>query len=381
VRARVVPGQAFRSFVASVGLTYLAGAMSVSLEGVHRWLWERFPNGAHVWVSDPGWSELPAGRDGRLASGVVVAACIAAAVVPWLLMFWPTRAREVEEGDGEVRIGPTRIAACDVTGASVAPDGRGASVAIGRGDTATFLELDRIEDARRLLGTLGRRFPTDGRVAHRLPRGSAVFVQAIFAAIAILFAGFAAATLGAWQWEMLEVPLGAAPAFFVLTLPLVILRGGKPIPVAWDRATELNPTRALDRSPLERHIRRHLEGRLREDPDAPRVRVDLLQRGGGESSKAWLARIDALRSADAYRGESLPKDVLFEIVADEKLAIDVRVAAARLLSRRDGESAEAIARGIEAEEVRTRLLAVLADDEASAAADALEAVGPLFKTG
>lgn len=73
--------------------------------------------------------------------------------------------------------------------------------------------------------------------------------------------------------------------------------------------------------------------------------------------------------------------MLFEVVADEKLAIDVRVAAARLLARRDGESASAITAGIGDAEVKTRIDAVLATDSADDDDDALDAVGPLFKTG
>jgi hypothetical protein len=109
------------------------------------------------------------------------------------------------------------------------------------------------------------------------------------------------------------------------------------------------------------------------------VRIDLLERGDRDT-KAWLAHVDALQKGDAYRGDSLPKDALFEVVANDKLTIDVRVAAGRLLARRDGESGRAITKDVTAGEVKTRIAAVLEGD-ADTAADTLDVVGPLFKTG
>lgn len=97
MRARIVHRGPFRSFVASVVLTYAAGALFVALPAVHRW--------------------------------VVLGAFVFAAVVPWLLMFARPGAKSVDEREGEVRIGSTTLRARDVTGASVAPDGHGARIA------------------------------------------------------------------------------------------------------------------------------------------------------------------------------------------------------------------------------------------------------------
>jgi hypothetical protein len=378
VRARIVRSQPWRSFVTAVALTYASGALFAALPWFDEWL------RGYAWDNRLTYAlEHAIDTDAMI---VVLVGFLLAAIVPWLVMFWRPRARDVEALPGrDVRLGATTFRRSEVTGLSVAPDGRGVSVAIGRGHRTTFVEVDRMEDAKRFAGALGKRFPIDGALRHRLPRGSFVVVQALFTGIDVLYALllFAIVASSGWidatfSYDVMPAFLAGGGALTALTILLVVLRVRRPIALSWDASRATEPARKLDASPLERHVARHLASRLTADPDAPRVRIDLLERRG-EPTEVWLTRVDGLKKADAYRGDAFPKDVLWDLVGDEKLGVDARVAAGRLLAVRDREARDGIEAAVHDQEVRARIAAVLDDVPAEEAAEKLDAVGPLFR--
>lgn len=94
-----------------------------------------------------------------------------------------------------------------------------------------------------------------------------------------------------------------------------------------------------------------------------------LGRRSGETSREWLARIDAMAAAPAaaYRGGSLTREQMANALEDTDLPIDVRVAAARVLGRDPSERRLRVAPVVAAEhDARVRLrieTATQGDDE------------------
>lgn len=300
------------------------------------------------------------------------AALVLAAIVPFSVLLWRPRARPCEIDEGVVRVGRHVFRAESVTGFSVAPDGHGVSVAIGSGAQTTFLEVDTMNDARLIATALKKRFPADGELHLTLPRQSPSVVVTLFSvcalALAVMlppYASFRDALAPFWG-GMIEL------AFLLAFLAIGRMRN--PMKLRWGTAAQVEPARALDRSPIERHVQRHAQARLTAPPAAPRVRVDLLAQGG-DSVADWLARVDRLDRAGGYRGEAAPTELLFETVRDDNAPVDVRLAAARLLKVRDGEDRIRIADAVTDADIRARILAVTDDDPEGA----LDAVGPLFR--
>lgn len=94
-----------------------------------------------------------------------------------------------------------------------------------------------------------------------------------------------------------------------------------------------------------------------------------LGRRSGETSREWLARIDAMASAPAaaYRGGTLTREQIGNALEDTDLPVDVRVAAARILGRDPDERRVRVAPVLAAEHdahVRVRIAAAEGSDEA-----------------
>ncbi len=94
-----------------------------------------------------------------------------------------------------------------------------------------------------------------------------------------------------------------------------------------------------------------------------------LGRRSGETSREWLARIDAMAAAPAvaYRGGTLTREQIANALEDTDLPIDVRVAAARMLGRDPEERRLRVAPVIAAEHderVRVRIAAAEGSDDA-----------------
>ncbi|MBX3229202.1 MAG: hypothetical protein KIT84_18730 [Labilithrix sp.] len=209
-----------------------------------------------------------------------------------------------------------------------------------------------------------------------LPRQSPVLAVAMFSLVAVVYALLF--PLYYYASDARIEGLWFIGGFLSLLLAvLVVLRTRAPMELRWGVTRAMGAARRLDRSPIERHVRRHLKERLTVAPAPPRVRVDLFARRD-ESVTAWLGRIDALDRGEGYRGESAPRELLFETVADAHAPIDVRLAAARVLRVRDRESPERIAGATSDEDVRVRIAAVTVDDATAAAAE-LEEVGSMFR--
>lgn len=95
-----------------------------------------------------------------------------------------------------------------------------------------------------------------------------------------------------------------------------------------------------------------------------------LGRRSGETSREWLARVDAMAAAPAaaYRGGSLTREQIANALEDTDLPVDVRVAAARVLGQDPEERRLRVAPVVAAEHdarVRVRIeTATAGDDEA-----------------
>lgn len=299
-------------------------------------------------------------------------AFVASALLPFILLY-----RGGVEWT-EVSLERGRFEGREVTGFSVAPDGTAFSVAVGTksagGATTTFLEVDTLDDARRIASAIGARFPLDGSLQLTLAKRSLLLALGMFAFVDVALASLV----------RLFAERHATGAFAICGTMLAILlaflvREGMrdAMRVSWGTTTRIQASRALEPTPIERHVRRHREAMLTEDPAPPRVRVELLSRGNAPL-RAWLARLDGLERVGSYRGEHTPREVLYETVNDTVADIDVRLGAARLLRVRDGEDSAHILEGIGDADVRDRMSAITIDD-ASEAAAALEEIGPLFR--
>lgn len=368
MRARVIQRRHVKTIASSIVGFY--GAMAVSIGAVPG-LW--MPS--DVWLlgraaEDAAWGHaLAVARICAIGSSV---ALVIAAIAPYFVLAWRPRASECTIAEGHVKVGIHSFHADAVTGFSVAPDGHGVSVALGIGDQTTFLEVDTMNDARLIATALKKRFPADGELRLTLPSQSPSLVVAMFSFVALVLAGLLPFFTG--FSEGLIMIWSNTITLTVLLAILVIMRTRKPMKLSWGTATQIEPTRTLDRSPIERHVRRHERARLTAPPVAPRVRVDLLAQGN-DSVGEWLKRIDALDRAGGYRGENAPSELLFETVKDDHAPIDVRLAAARLLKVRDNEDRMRIADTVTDADIRARILAVTDEHPEAALAE----VGPLFR--
>lgn len=306
-------------------------------------------------------------------SYVLVAALIVlSAIAPWLAVRRRGRAVHVRCADGVVLAGTHRIAAGEVSALSVVAAARGKSVAIGRGKTTVFLEVERAEDAARIAETLGVTQPPRGEISATEPTRMLAFPQLVLSVVALVFAPFyyVAAT---GSYPMLA-GIDAKALFGVggvlaaeLAMILLVVR----------RVARGNAVAVL-RSAWDAHVALHRAGASGGGAvDAPSAVIGSLARGD-EEVRAWLARLDALPAdPHAYRGDAMKRDVLWDTLGDVTAAVDARMGAARVLRQRYGERADALVRVVADPDVRVRVEAALeAHDDAERQ---LETLGPLFR--
>lgn len=321
-----------------------------------------------TWVPQGHWGEHDIWARAHALAGISVVATslclVLTALVPLVVLFRRERTRTLSFPEAAA------------TGLSVAADGTGFSVAVAHGDDARILQVDSLEDARRVATEVKARFPAQGDIRLTLPRQSPFLAVAMFSLVALVLAAlvpmFQSFHGGLEALALLSVPI------VVLLAMLVVLRVRQPLKLHWGAAGNASLPRSLDRSPIERQVAKHMANRLTSDPAPPRIRVDLFGRGD-DTVAAWLARLDAMPSGSGYRGEGASRELLYETVNDPNAAIDVRLAAGRLLRVREREERARIVEEVKDEEVRARLEAVTLDDAAEAEA-ALDAVGPMFRT-
>jgi hypothetical protein len=274
-----------------------------------------------------------------------------------------------------VRAGALAIASDDATAVSVAQGARGQSVAVAHGTKLTFFEVERAEDAARIVETLGGA-PRLGEPPLRHVSRVLAVPQALVTFAALLCAPlyYVAAAHGLSYFFTVEPKL-----FFGLggviaaELSLVLLAIRQLVPhhaVALGRGGAWDAHAAIHRA-------QQAEGEeTRARSDAP-ARVANLARGD-EQVGAWLARLDALPSEQhAYRGDAMKKDVLWETLGDDGAPVDARMGAARVLRRRYGEEELALVRIVEDPDVRVRVAAALEEHED--AERRIEMLGPLFR--
>ena len=320
--------------------------------------------------------------------GLVALLIALAGVGPWLAR--PSRGRTVVVRceEGLVHAGALTLRAGDVTALHVAAAARGQSVAIARGRSVVFLEVERADEAQRIAASLNVPIAPMGAVVRPSSRAFAV-VQLLVTVVTIVFAAlYLAATQRPWtvgpeydEWPAKALfgvgGVVAAGIGFALLVARRVLPGhaltlGRG---AWDAHV------ALQRRQADEAVRTE-EGRLalpeaEEEARSEPIRVANLGRGD-EPIGAWLARLDAIPSeSHAYRGDALKKDVLWDMLGDDGAPVDARMAAARVLQRRYGAAEEALVRVVEDREVRVRVEAAL--EEHDDAEEHLERLGPLFR--
>ena len=268
--------------------------------------------------------------------------------------------------------GKIRIAAAEVTALSVVTAKRGHSIAVSRGKKTSFIEVERAEDAARIVETLGVREPPFGEMPAVVPTRILAFPQLVLSVVATLFAPFyylaAVGGYAALPWMDGKALFGVG-GVVAAELAMVVLA------VRWLASGHAV---ALVRGAWDAHVMLHRARAGENDrPAATPATLGALARGDEEVS-AWLARLDALPAEQhAYRGDAMKKDVLWETLGDDAATVDARMGAARVLMRRYGEEEGAIVRVVDDPDVRVRVEAML--EEHDDAERHLASLGPLFR--
>lgn len=313
-------------------------------------------------------------------------------VGPWLAWTRRGRAMSVQCGPGVVRAGELSIQADQVTALHIASGVRGRSVAIARGSSVVFLEVERADEALRIAEALEVPGAPFGELGVRNASRALAAVQALVTVVAVVSAPlyFAAAMHGfdlvAGISGKALFGVGGVVASWV-ALALLVVRRLLPAQAiamgssAWDAHVALHRRHAAEaevdavRPDEERRTQaaEREEAQARAEP----IRVANLGRGD-EPVGAWLARLDAIpRESHAYRGDAMKKDVLWETLGDAGAPVDARMAAARVLRRRHAEPERALLRVVAEPDVRVRVEAAL--EEHDEAEEHIERLGPLFR--
>lgn len=290
---------------------------------------------------------------------VVMVGLLVAAILPWVLVRGRNRAAAVRLGDGTVRVGTTTVT--HVTAASLAPDGDGVSVALQTPEDVVFLELDSIADARRVFRAARARFPRFGTPEHVLPHRDPAFPLRVCSL---------ACFVSAFTWGIAYfIPAFTPEALCLLALgtlaagTLSALRARPLDVVEIRRSTRAWPYRAW--TTFGRHLEKHVMAGLEDDVPVANATAERLARGD-EDIASWLQRVDALQET-GYREAAPPRADLEALLVDPMSSLDIKLAAARLLKRREGEPAQEILARIADDEVRARVHVVLEDDVDDAA--------------
>lgn len=313
---------------------------------------------------------------------------------PWLAWHRRGRTTSVTCEPGVVRAGDLTIHAAEVTALRIAVARRGRSVAIARGSSVVFIEVERADEARRIALALSMPVTPFGDLPLRQPARWGVVLQLLVSVFAVAcgplyylatrglggpfgFSGKAVFGIGgvvaAWVSLVILVVRHLAPGRAV-----ALGRGVWDTHVALHRADAERAEVDAVRSDDEKAARALEEAEASARAEALPIRVANLGRGD-ERASAWLARLDAIPTeTHAYRGDALKKDVLWETLGDDGAPVDARMGAARVLRRRHGEEARALVRVVGDHDVRARVAAAL-EDQHEEAEEHLERLGPLFR--
>jgi hypothetical protein len=318
-------------------------------------------------------------RPSTATYAILVATLIVGALAPWLARAARAKRADVTcKANAIVTLGKT-IAAEDVYGVRVARAAHGLSIAIGHMEGArekvTFLEVERREDAARIIAALGFESAPSGdvKLASRSP-SRLMFVRTLLSiatlASVVGYIGGVVDWPFLWASKATGVVGVATIALSLATLVVSALRRRR-IAIArrgaWDAHVALH-----EKSDVE--IVAEPAGRA----EATGAAASALARRD-EPTVAWLGRVDALPANEgAYRGDAMKRDVLWEALADEHAPTDVRMAAARVLRLRYEEDDVKLRAAVADADVRVRVAAALEDDDEEAA-DRIERLGPLFR--
>jgi hypothetical protein len=247
----------------------------------------------------------------------------------------------------------------------VAKGARGLSIAIAHGKATTFVEVEREEDAARIVSSL----PSGDVELVRRKRSLATLTRALFTAVT--FAATVAYYGGVEGWQAVWASKATGIAGVVaIVLSFVVLAAqamGKRKAIgiargAWDAHVALHENGAIE-------IATHRE---------PEGAAAALARGD-EPIDAWLSRVRSIPANEgAYRGDAMKRDVLWDKLGDDHAPPDVRMAAARVLRIRYEEDGEKLRAAVSDRDVRMRVAAAIEDDD-EVAADRIESLGPLFR--
>ena len=305
--------------------------------------------------------------------GVAVMIALAG-IGPWFAWRKAGAIRRVSCEPGKVTAGSLVIHAGELTALRIVSGARGKSVAVARGRSVVFFEVERADEAARLAKALGVPAPFGELALTPSKRWPAVF-QALVTSLSVAFAALylLSAVVSPVLFEGKTIfGLGGVIASFASLAVLLARSFGRGEAVAlgasrWDAHVAL-------------HLHKNENGEdvpeVVDDDVAPRP-VSRLGRGN-EPTAAWLARLDALPSdAHAYRSDALPADSLWETLGDGEAPVDARMAAARVLRLRFHEEPKALVRVVDDGDVRERIEAALEEHEE--AEQHLERLGPLFR--
>lgn len=310
---------------------------------------------------------------------------------PWLAWHSRGQTRVVTCEPGVVRAGDLTVQAGEVTALRIAIARRGRSVAVARGTSVVFLEVEHADEAQRIATALNVPMTPFGALDLRPPVRWARTLQLLVAIFALAcgplyflatrgfdpvvgISGKAIFGIGGVAAAWLSLVILATRRF----APGGALAVGQGI---WDAHVALHRAHAeraeVDAVRSEEEKRANACEEAEASARAEPIRVANLGRGR-ERAAAWLARLDALPSeSHAYRGDALSKDVLWETLGDDGAPVDARMAAARLLRRRHGEEERALVRVVDDHDVRARVVAAL-EEQHEDAEEQLRRLGPLF---
>lgn len=327
------------------------------------------------------------GGPSSVTYSLVAMAILLGGVAPWLA--WTRRGARSSvrlDADGIVA-GGVRIARADVTGVSVARGARGSSVAIARGPVVTFLEVERAEDAARIVDALGGSRALAGRVV--LPRTSRSLAKVQGAlTLACLLCGpmYFLSTVLNDVYPGGNKPLYGLGGLSATVLALLVLVVRRRLPTqavavgrgAWDAHVELHGEVGGSDGSDRSDGKEGEAGTGGQEREGETTRALGLARGE-EPVRVWLARLDASpNEGHAYRGDAMKKDVLWETLGDEGAPADARMAAARVLALRHSEPRDALVRVVVDPDVRLRVEAAMEEEEEDAERR-IDRLGPLFR--
>lgn len=327
---------------------------------------------------------------------VVMAVMLLAALGPWLVTRSRGRLVRVElEGD-RVVIGGRALARDAAVAVSMARARRGVSLAVEGVESLAVEGVEGVEGTRRRryfeveseaaaraiasrLSTPAPPRPSSRAAEHRPNRD--VFARITLSVVQLLAAlGYLGAVLFDGPIDKTVAGVTAVVVAQLLAIETWVRRADAGAQRRVKRPTRFDEHEALHRDP-ERRVD------LSEDPsaDAPALGAReaheraATDKHDDESTAAWLARLDGMGglAGGAYRSPVADRQALMELLRSEPRDVEEKIAAARLLRVAYGDDPRVFARIVADPDERARV--ETAELEAEAAAERLEALGPLFR--